>query len=112
MLDNCKPEDIDYTKPIIIKWWQSNGYYRINKYELVGDVVKWFTLVVCNDINIPELEFFREYLKHSIAEHIQDNLYWQMYSVTEGTKQELEYMLNHPSNKCVLATNLNRHTYD
>lgn len=105
MLDNCKPEDIDYTKPIIIKWWQSNGYYRINKYELVGDVVKWFTLAQCNDINIPELEEFKPRLTY-----IKDNLYWMQYLTDFGTKQDLEYLLTH--NKGILTNNFDSYTYN
>lgn len=109
MLDNCKPEDIDYTKPIIIKWWQSNGYYRINKYELVGDVVKYFTLVKFPEtFQLGEDEDFKN---NATLEHIQDTLYWKLCGLV-GNRIDLECILTHKDNKGVLATNLNRHTYD
>ena len=105
MLDNCKIEDIDYTKPIMIKWWQSNGYYKINKYELIDGVVHWFILWKCNDINIPELDSLRDSLIH-----IEDNLYWKEYNTGLGSKEDLEYMLNH--NKGILTNNFDSHTYN
>lgn len=107
MLENCKAEDIDYTKPIIVKWWQYNGVYRINKYELIDGYVHWFYLSECNDINIPELKELKPLLTH-----IKDNLYWRKYSITEGNKEDLEYMLNHPLNVGILTNNFDTHTYD